>query len=126
MNTSQNPRIEHCKFENRQCLRFVFKGVLTSQDATQAIEEWTQYFQQHPDERFILLWDSLEMTNYEPLARSMWQKTIKQFKHQIDTIWLITDKIVIKTGAMIMSHFTSFDIKVVKNEEEIPLKKMQS
>jgi len=59
------------------------------------------------------------MSGFENKARVIWQKAIKRLKNQIAVVWLITDSKTIKTGAKLMSLFTSFEIKVVKTEKEI-------
>ena len=74
---------------------------------------------QRTGEKIALVWHCQKMKGYEPMARSLWQRTIKDLKDQIDSIWLITDSALIKAGATLISFFTKLDIKVVKSENKI-------
>ena len=78
-------------------------------------------FDSKKDEKIVIIWQCLEMEGYEAMARTTWQTAIKKLKSNIEAIWLITNSRVIKAGASIMSFFTSYDIKVVKSEQEINL-----
>ena len=59
------------------------------------------------------------MKGYEPRARVTWQKAMGELKNQIDTIWLVTNSSMIKTGAKIMSLAVSYDIKAISKESEM-------
>lgn len=119
--TNDNPQIGWCQINNLECLKFTFKGRLTEEDALKAISRWKEMFNSMKDQKIILVWNCIDMTGYEPMARMSWQRTIKELKDQIERIWLITDSAVIKAGANLISIFTSFEIKVVKSEDKISL-----
>ncbi len=114
-----NPNIERCEHSNQVCLKFTFKQQLTENKAIQAIEKWKQMFESEAGKKFTLIWNCQEMTGYEPMARVIWQRAIKEMKDQIDSIWLVSDSILIQTGAKIVSLFTSFDINIVNDEAKI-------
>jgi len=118
-----NPKIEWCKIKGRKCLKFTFEGVLTGIEAEKAIVIWKEEFEKQKGGKVVIIWHCLKMKDYEPAARVIWQKTIKELKSQIDSIWLVTDSLIIKTGATIMSIFTSFDTRVVGSEDEILAKR---
>ncbi len=120
MNENQkNPRIEWAQINNLECLKFTFEDTFTEYDALNAISTWKTIFDQIKGKKVILVWHCLKMTGYDPMARVLWQKTIKELKDRIDKIWLITDSAIIQAGATIISIFTSFHIKVVKSEDKI-------
>lgn len=116
-----NPEIKWKKTRGNDCLCFTFNGTLTKDDAEVATEEWRELFESRKNEKILLVWQCLEMKGYEPMARKVWQDATKEFKNQIDEIWLISNSIIIQAGAKIMSLFTSYDIRVAKSEEEISL-----
>lgn len=116
-----NPEILVESKAQKKCVKFVFRGKLTETDAMVAVKKWEKIFHQNMTDRFVLIWHCLEMTGYEPLARSVWQKAIKSLKKQIDCIWLISDSKIIQAGANIMSVFTSFKIHSVSAEDKINL-----
>ena len=102
-------------------LTFYFQGDLTKNKAIQMIEEWEMYMNSQPTEQFILIWEAMEMSGYEPAARTLWQKTLKDFRDRIDTIWLVSDKRIIRLGANLMGTFTKLNIKPVANIHEVKL-----
>lgn len=114
-----NPDIQWKTIKNKEHLYFTFDGTLTLNDATLATKKWTDIFKTKINGKITIVWNCLKMSGYEPMARSVWQKKMKELKNQIDIIWLITDSSIVKAGANIMSVFTSYEIKTVKSEDEI-------
>ena len=119
MDQNNNPKIEWCSVKNNNCLKFTFNGLLTKDDALNATNEWREIFSSNNITHVNIVWHCINMTGYEPIARSVWQKTLKELKDKIACIWLITESRIIKTGAMLISAFTSYDIKVVDSEDKI-------
>ena len=104
---------------DQPCLKFTFGSELRLEDATAAIDEWRKAFDQLSGHPIVLIWDARELTDYDSAARKAWQKTMKELRNQIDTIWLITQSNIVTMGATVMSIFSSLDIKVVRSEDEI-------
>jgi hypothetical protein len=100
------------------CLYFKFIGNLSHGDASAAVNEW-QNSMEYKNQKIHIVWDCLEMTGYEPMARNVWQKAIREMKGKISDIWLITHSSLIKAGAALMTIFTSYEIRVVRSREEI-------
>ncbi|MEQ9441601.1 MAG: hypothetical protein RIG62_21335 [Cyclobacteriaceae bacterium] len=119
----ENTTVEWVQINNTDCLKFTFNDVLTHKEALIASEEWKKAFQNNTAKKFMVIFDAKAMKDYEPMARSIWQKTISELKKQIDSIWVITDSKIIAAGAKIMGVFTSFSIKTVDSEEKITLRK---
>ena len=82
-------------------------------------KKWKEAFQSRPDDKITIVWECLNMTGYETQARIQWQETLKELQPQIKDIWLISDSNLIKTGARVMSVFTSLNIHIVDSEEDI-------
>ena len=118
---SGNPFIERKQIGNSNYLYFTFKGTFRRKEAEVAIEQWKEIFEKETGNP-ALVWNCLEMKDYEPMARIAWQKAIKELKSQIDVIWLITNSPLIKSGAKLMSMFTSYNMRVAKSEEDILLR----
>ncbi len=100
-------------------LKITFTGIFTYENAKWASQKWIDQFQTKPEQRINVIFDALEMTDYEPVARSVWQKTMVELSDQIDSIWLVTDSKLIAAGAKVMSIFTSFRINTVPYESKI-------
>ncbi|MFC2137143.1 hypothetical protein ACFLTE_03105 [Bacteroidota bacterium] len=118
---TKNPLIEWCSINNKNCLKFTFNGILKKEDAVEATKEWKDLFSAANITDVNIVWHCIEMKGYEPMARSVWQNTLKELKSKIACIWLITESKVVKTGALIMSVFTSYELKVVSSEDKIEI-----
>jgi len=121
MNTEQavNPKIELINFKDEECIKFTFNGHFSVKNAEYGVNEWKEFFDSARDQKIILIWDAVGMTGFDNKARVVWQHAIKDFKKQINCVWLISDSKVIIAGAKVMSAFTSFCLKAVKNTNQI-------
>lgn len=115
----ENPSIDWMNKSGKECLKFTFTGKFSQADAGPALEKWRQAFSARPGEKITLIWDCLNMEDYDHEARTVWQNACKELKDQIDVIWVITNSLLIRMGASVISVFTSLKIKVVGTEEEI-------
>lgn len=121
LKSKYNPYIDWKIIQGKIFLYFKFNGVFYLEDAEQGIERWDELFQdpEYTNDKISLVWDCLEMENYESKARIAWQKTIKEHKHRIENIWLITNSATISAGAEIVAFFTSLNIRPVKSFIEL-------
>lgn len=115
----KNPTIEWMRKSEKNCLKFTFKGNFTEQNASDAAGKWRDAFADKHDEKAVLIWDCQEMNDYDHNARTIWQNLCKEYKDRIEIIWVITDSLLIKMGASVISVFTSMKIKVVSSENDI-------
>ena len=123
-NESKNVTIELCNFKEG-ALKFTFNGNFSESDATLAAEEWRELFASSKGEKTTIIWNTLHMEGFESKALSVWQKTLKELKGQIDCIWLVTNSNTIKAGAKLMSVFSGYKIRVASSFEEIGERNMQ-
>ncbi len=114
-----NPVTELVNFNGEDCLKFTFVGHLTAEDATYGVEQWREFFESARDQKVIIIWDSTQMTGFDFKAQVIWQHAIKEMKNQIACVWLVSNSKIIRTGAKLMSAFTSFCLKVVDNSKQI-------
>lgn len=114
-----NPTIEWVHKSGELCLKFTFKGFFSGHEATNATSQWGEALSSKPRERIIHIWDCLEMDDYDQEAKKIWIENCKKFRVQIDSIWLISNSLLINMGARIISLVTYLDIKTVKSEEDI-------
>lgn len=114
-----NPIIEWWQLPKTSCLRFTFQGYLSEVDAQRAVDEWRLSFRVRSDEQITIVWDCLQMKGYSREARNIWTKAMIEMKHQIASVWLITNSSIVKMGASVISLFSSINIHTVKTEQEI-------
>ncbi len=115
----ENLKVEWITKSGRDCLKFTFFGKFTVQDAIPALEKWRQAFAERPEGKIPLIWDCLNMEDYDHEARTLWQDACKEMKDRIDTIWVLTNSLLIRMGASVISVFTSLKIKVVSSEDQV-------
>ena len=114
-----NPTIEWVYKSGVLCLKFTFTEDFSENDAKNASIQWQEALAARPHERIIHIWDCLEMTDYDQEAKKIWIEKCKALRLQIDTIWLISDSLLINMGARIISLMTYLDIRVVQSEQKI-------
>lgn len=105
--------------EGQECLVFKFPEILTKSAAQKAIEVWNREYSLKSG-KSCLIWDCTHMKDYEPMARILWQKAMKEHMNKIQTIWLISESTMIRTAAKLLAMFVQADIKPVKSREDIP------
>jgi hypothetical protein len=113
--------IEQFTLHNKKCLKSEFHGVLKYELTRAVCSEWKKIALQNTTNQYNKIINARGLSNYEPMARSIFQNTLKELKGNIEKIWLITDSKIITGGASIMNMFTSVPIKVVSSENEIVL-----
>ena len=118
---NENPKVELAEINNTECVKFTFKGHFTPEDAEYGVKEWKDFFASAGNQKVIIIWDARQMTDFDHQARVIWQHAVKKFKKQIECVWLIANSKTIRAGAKVMSAFTSFCLKAVKDEKEIKL-----
>lgn len=116
-----NPNIEWIKKSGKECLKFTFSGKFRETDAVIATKKWREIFATRKQDKITLIWDCQNMNDYDQQARTLWQNACKEMKDQITIIWVITNSILIRMGASVISVFTSLKIKVVGSEQEIQI-----
>lgn len=113
--------IDLCQLTETACLKFKFNNNLSEEDARYAIQEWNDLLNSSKDDKVNMIWDCLEMKNYEQKALALWQHALKESRNKINQIWLVTESKMLRAGAMLISAFTNMKIKVVKSHDKINL-----
>jgi len=62
---------------------------------------------------------AVTMDDYDQEAKKIWIENCKKFRGQIDSIWLISNSMLINMGAKIISLVTYLDVRTVKSEADI-------
>jgi hypothetical protein len=104
---------------NINCLKITFSGVFTKDQATNAAARWKEVMSKADNKKQPVIFDCKKMTDYEPMARIIWQNTINELSKKIECIWVVTDSKLIIAGAAILSLFSSLKIKTATTEEGI-------
>jgi hypothetical protein len=105
----------------RDCVKIHFHGKFTKDEAVKASMQWKNFMKQINGDKKPVIFDCKQMTDYDPLARIVWQNTISELKSQIDSIWVVTDSKLIAAGASLLGLFSSLKIHTVNLESNIHL-----
>jgi hypothetical protein len=114
-----NSQIDLYKLNRKEFFKITISGHLDENSAISLAESLKVKMASVNNNKMSIIWNCETMTGYEPRARYVIQNIIKELKNNINRNYIITTNKIIQSGAMILSIFTSFDMKVVKSEDEI-------
>ncbi|MEO9485438.1 MAG: hypothetical protein ABJG47_18405 [Ekhidna sp.] len=103
-----------------QCLYFKFKQKLTQEASKAGSQAWSQYMNEEAGSSFEFVWDCLEMTGFELQARKEWYNTIQNHKNQIAKVYVVSDKLMIRSAAKVMLQFFGIPSKITRSDNELP------
>ena len=109
--------LKKTEINGKPFLQFDFNGHLTVEAAHEAIGKWKTMLTEN--EKTNLIYNCLEMTNFDTAARKAWQSTMAELKPQTGRIWIISSNAFILGAAKTMGLLTGFDIKIAKSIESV-------
>jgi len=104
-----NPKIEWQNMKDHRYLVLYFHGHFSAEDAQNAISTISSMIGT-TEEKIIMAWECTGMTGFDIAAREAWQIFIKKIKSKIEKIHLVSDKIVIRSGAIVVGIFAGIKI----------------
>lgn len=113
--------ISLCNSNSQNCMMFRFRGKFTEAAARKSIESWSAYQDQNPDSKLTHVWVCTNMTGFDNSAKNLWLDQMNAQKTRINSIKIISDNIVIRGAARLMSKFTNHELEVLKSEAELNL-----
>ena len=110
--------VEHQKISNQHFLIFEFRNHFSAEAAREASEVWTRF---HLDENVsaIHVWNCSWMTGFDIAAKNIWMKKMKEHDQMIDRIVLISEMIIIRGAARLISKFTKHRLDVYRSIPEM-------
>lgn len=99
-------------------LIFNFKGKFTEAASIEACEAWCRVTRNSPSTSFVVVWKCDDMTGFEQGAKKSWMECLAKNEDQTEDILLISDNILIRGAARLMSKFGSYHLHVFKNESQ--------
>ena len=103
-----------------QCLYFQFIGKFSTQTSIAGSKAWSEFFEDHPDEQIEFVWDCKEMTGFELNARKEWYKTMQLYKKRVSKVYVVSDRLMIRSAAKVMLQFFGIPSEINRSEEELP------
>lgn len=117
--SSFNPDVRIIDIFGKDCIYFQYKGIFRLKDAEVALNRTVNYLKQNKDRKNLVVWNCLEIEDYETAARTMCQDAIKEYQNTIDEVYVIAKSPIIFAAVEIISFFTSIKIKIVSSFEKL-------
>lgn len=107
--------------QDARFLIFVFRGKLTDRACEEACEIWNDTVQSDPSVVYTHIWDCEKMTGFEQKAKNRWMDAMNYHSNRTNSIWLISDNILIRGAARLMSKFSRHELKVFRKKDEVQI-----
>jgi hypothetical protein len=104
-----NPTVEWREMRNERCLFLRFDGQFTAENARNAITTISSLVEKTAG-KITMVWECTHMTGFETAAREAWQVFMKELTSKIERIHLVSNKVVIRSGAMVVGVFAGIKI----------------
>lgn len=104
-----NPQIEWREVAGCRCLVLTFKGEFSQADARTAVDTLAAMLGETTG-KVTMVWETTEMSGYDNAAREMWQRYLGTIKQRIEAIHLVSQNVLIRSGAMIVGMFVGMRI----------------
>ena len=105
---------------NNLCIYFNFKGKFSQQTSKSATETWASYMNENPTGQFEFVWDCTHMTGFEIQARKEWYNAMQNHKSRITKVYVISDKLMIRSAAKVMLQFFGIPSEISRTDEHLP------
>lgn len=111
-------QVESIVSDNQQFLVFEFCNHFSKQAAKDACDVWTA-FHVNQQKSAIHIWNCRRMSGFDMGAKKVWMNKMKEFGPLIERIVLVSDMILIRGAARLMSKFSSHPLAVYKSVQEM-------
>ncbi|MCS6967361.1 MAG: hypothetical protein RMJ44_02955 [Cytophagales bacterium] len=108
--------------QNRKCLVLTFNGIFTEAEAEKFTQQLSQEMQScKEDEKVPIVCRCYHMVDYEAHARIIFQNFLQTYLDKIDSLWIITESVVIRYGGKLIGMFVEIPVRVVNEESKVLL-----
>lgn len=109
---------------DKKVLHFQFEGKFTKETSIAGSQAWTQAMRENENRLFEFVWNCSNMTGFELSARKEWYDAMQGFKQRIAKVYVISDRIMIRSAAKVMLQFFGIASEIFRSEADLP-KNMQ-
>lgn len=104
-----NPRVEWRKINGKRCLFLHFNGHFSAEHAREAVSTLGPMIKNEQG-ALCMIWECTNMEGFDMTAREHWQVFMKGIKSKIEKIHLVSDRLLIRSGALVVGIFTGIKI----------------
>ncbi|MEQ9467453.1 MAG: hypothetical protein RLN88_08580 [Ekhidna sp.] len=115
----ESVEIKRFQDNGKDFLHFGFKNKFSEDMSLKATDIWAKFCDDNPSKRFIHIWDCQSMTGFDNSAKKRWMDHLDKYSGQTEKIILVSDNIIIRGAARIMSKMTKHHLNVYKSLPEM-------
>jgi hypothetical protein len=101
------------------CMYFQFKGTFDKNASEKSTKAWREEFESNPTTRYKQIWDCTQMKDFHFDAKNSWSDTLSKFESRIDVIYVVSESIIIRGAARLMTKFSKYNLEVFKTVGEM-------
>lgn len=102
------------------CIYFKFKGKFSQETSKAGSDVWSSYMAENSSKSFEFVWDCSSMTGFELQARKEWYSAMQNHKDRITKVYMISDKLMIRSAAKVMLQFFGIPSEISRTGEQLP------
>lgn len=114
-----NPDVVLEVINNKKCIIVTYEGCLNVEDAEKAVGRTIKLLDENAGEKLVLVWNCLEITDYEPNCRKILQKAATDYKDSLEVVYTIVTSPLIIAATEIISFFSPVKIKTVNSYNKL-------
>ena len=111
--------IKNFSQNGNEYIHFHFEGKFYEQLSVDAIKRWKSLCIYNPSKKFVHIWDCRNMSGFEAKAKKLWMEQMDSLHNQTARIILISDNIIIRGAASLMSRFTKHSLTSYRTLDEM-------
>lgn len=101
------------------CMYFQFKGTFDKEASEKATRVWMKEFESNSHKKYKHIWDCTQMKDFHFDAKNSWSETLTKYESRIEVIYVVSESIVIRGAARLMTKFSKYNLKVFKTIGEM-------
>lgn len=114
-----NPDVSFKIINNKKCIIVKYKGYLKAEDTERAVERTIKFLNENPNEKIVLVWNCLDISDYEATSRKILQKAAADYIDSLAIVYAIVTSPIVIAATEIISFFSPTKIKTVSSYEEL-------
>ncbi len=114
-----NPTFEWQDRKDERYLLLHFARHFSAESARDAIRTISPMIMK-TEGKITMVWECSDMAGFDQAAREAWQIFVKDIKSKIERIHLVSNKLLIRSGAVVVGIFAGIKINTWAKIDEIP------
>lgn len=117
--TEENVSIEVFEKSGETYLHFIFKNKFDLVSAQKATKVWSDFSKKDANSKMTHIWDCQSMHGFDNSAKNLWMEHLNDDRYKPGKIYLVSNNIMIRGAARIMTRFSQLPLSIHKSLQEI-------